>query len=247
MTVILVPYHLDGLLPDLDVPAVPQRLVAAPDLPTGDVYTRVAGLYDALAGEVATAPGVPVVVTGDCLSALGVVAGLQRRGVDPAVVWFDAHGDLHTPDTTTSGYVGGMPLRMLIGDGDRTIATRTGLRPTAPDRVVLVDGRDLDPAERAYLDAGPVRQLPVDDLTAADLPAGPLYLHVDLDVVDPDEVPGLRFPAPGGPSLTAVGAAARRVLDTGRVAGMTLACTWHPGHQAATATEDLVDALLGDM
>ena len=52
-----------------------------------------------------------VVASGDCLTALGTVAGLQAAGADPAVVWFDAHGDVQTPETTSSGYLAGMSLR----------------------------------------------------------------------------------------------------------------------------------------
>jgi len=73
----------------------------------------------------------------------------------------------------------------------------------------------------------------VAELTAATVPDGPVYLHVDLDVVDPGEVPGLLFPAPGGPSLSEVAAAVQRVLDTGRVAAVGLACTWSEYSAAA--------------
>jgi arginase family enzyme len=73
-----------------------------------------------VAVEVDNAPAgaPPVVLSGDCTAAVAVAAGLQRRGVDPAVVWFDAHGDLHTPESSASGYPGGMALRNLLTDGD---------------------------------------------------------------------------------------------------------------------------------
>ena len=66
-----------------------------------------------------------------------------------------------------------------------------------------------------------------------DVPDGPLYVHLDADVIDPAEVPGLRFPAPGGPSAAQIAGALRLLLGTGRVAAVGMACSWHPGHGAA--------------
>jgi arginase len=123
--------------------------------------------------------------------------------------------------------VGGMPLRILVGY--RPEPFPVGLRAIPESRVVLVDARDLDPPEAEYLAVAEIRRTDVDGLTADLLPPGPLVLHLDLDVVDPDELPGLRFPAPGGPAAGGVLAAARRVLQTGRVAALSIGCTWQPG------------------
>jgi arginase len=65
-----------------------------------------------------------VVVSGDCTTALGTVAGLQRAGIDPGIVWFDAHGDVQTVETTASGHPGGLPLRLLTGYRPELIAAR---------------------------------------------------------------------------------------------------------------------------
>ena len=148
-------------------------------------------------------------------------------------MWFDAHGDVQTLETTTSGYLGGMPLRMLVRYRPELMARPLGLRPVAERQVALVDARDLDPPELSYLERSEIRRLRVEDVHARDLPDGPIYLHVDIDVVDPAELPGLRFPAPDGPGLDAVAAALHRVRKTGRVAALGLACTWHAGHGAA--------------
>ena len=81
------------------------------------------------------------------------MAGLQHAGLDPAIVWFDAHGDVQTLETTTSGYLGGLPLRLLMPPGYRPglICDRLGLRPVPEDRVVPAGARDLDPPEADYL------------------------------------------------------------------------------------------------
>jgi arginase len=177
-----------------------------------------------------------VVLSGDCTTALGTVAGLQRAGADPGIVWFDAHGDVQTLETSASGYLGGFPLRQLVGYRPALIATQLGLRPVAEQRVLLVGARDLDPPETAYLGEALIGQAEVAELAAARLPDGPLYVHLDLDVIDAAAVPGLRYPAPGGPGGAQVAAALGLLLATGRVAAVGIACTWHPGRGAAAAT-----------
>lgn len=228
---LLLPYHLDEHLPALEVPLRPE-LTLERELPGGnstDVWTRLAELYNALATHVAelTASGqTPVVQSGDCTTSLGIVAGLQRAGLEPSVVWFDAHGDVQTLETTASGYLGGMPLRMLAGYRPELIGTALGLEPIPEERLVLVDARDLDPPEHEYLRTARIHHTEVAELSADDVPEGPVYLHIDLDVITPDDLPGQVFPAPGGPSVDAVAAAVARVVGTGRVAAVGLACTW---------------------
>jgi arginase len=240
-----VPYHLDEHLPDLDLPRPASDVIAA-DLAAGDPWSRMAVLYDRLADVVAGAVvsgAVPLVLSGDCTTALGTVAGLQRAGCDAGIVWCDAHGDLHTPATTASGYLGGMPLRLLVGACPELIGAGLGLRPVPEDRVLLVGARDLDPPEASYLAGAAIRTCEVAGLDPAALPRGPLYVHLDADVIDPAEIAGLRFPAPGGPDCDAVAAALRLLLGTGRVVAVGLACTWRPGHGAAAAIEPVLAAL----
>lgn len=237
MDVILVPYHLDEHLPDLDFPLEPDVVVAV-ERPAGTAWEHLGTICSNVATHVAAlagAGGHPVVMSGDCAASLGTVAGLQRAGTDAGIVWFDAHGDVQTPETTASGYLAGMPLRLLAGYRPELIAGPLGLRAVPEPRIALVGARDLDPPEAAYLAGSLIRQLPVAGLAVADLPAGPLYLHLDADVIDPAALPGLLFPTPGGPGLEPVLAAVQRVLETGRVAAVGVACTWHAGAGAAAA------------
>jgi arginase len=247
VTVIGVPYHLDEYLPGLDVPLAADTVIS-PEMPSGDVWDHLAALYASLADAVAEAAGTgarPVVVSGDCTTALGTMAGLQRAGIDAGIAWLDAHGDLQTLETTTSGYLGGLPLRLLAGYRPELIAGRLGLRAVPERRITLVGARDLDPPEAAYLAGAQIRQARVEELDTGDLPAGPLYLHVDLDVVDPAELPGLRYPAPGGPGPARVAGALRAALGTGRVAAVGLACTWYPGRSAAARIRPYLEAAFG--
>lgn len=247
MRTITVPYHLDEWLPDLDLPFDAAQTVTA-TLPAGDEWDRLAALYQAVAGPVSSAVTggeVPLVLSGDCITALGTMAGLQAAGTQPAVVWFDAHGDVQTVETTTSGYLAGMSLRLLTEYRPELIATRLGLTAVPEHDILLVDARDLDPPEADYLASAPIRRSGVPGLTAGVLPDGPLYLHVDLDVVDPADLPGLRYPVTPGPSLGQVASALRLVLDTGRVAAVGLACSWYPGHAAAERLRPALTAALG--
>jgi arginase len=251
VAIIFLPYHLDEYVPDLRVPLPAEHELTAvvEELPEGDVWTRLAALYSPTADVVAAhvrEGELPIVISGDCTASLATVAGLQRAGVDAAVVWFDAHGDVQTLETTASGYVGGMPLRMITGYRPDLLTDRLGARPVAEDRVVLVDARDLDPPEAQYLATAPIRRTDVAGLGADMLPDGPLLLHLDVDVVDAGQMPGLRYPVAGGPDIDEVLAACHRVLDTGRVAAIDVGCTWHPDtpdperHRAW-----LIDELLG--
>ncbi|WP_232831995.1 arginase family protein [Nocardiopsis sp. FIRDI 009] len=250
MTILRVPYHLDEYLPDLRPPLPEEAVTVTADLPDGHVWTRMAALHEVVAEHVADhvrAGRVPTVLSGDCMVALGTAAGLQRAGTDASVVWFDAHGDVQTMETSASGYAGGIPLRVLTGYRPDPATDRLGLRDVPEERVLLVDGRDLDPPEAEYLRTSAVRVSAVADVAADALVEGPLLLHVDLDVIDPDQVPGTLFPAPGSPSADAVVGAVRRVMDTGRVAALSVGCTWRsdpeddlPGRARARLLADLL-------
>jgi arginase len=250
VTVIGVPYHLDEYLPDLDLTPEPAELIT-PELPVGEIWSRLAVLYTAVARAVTRGRADdrrPVVVaSGDCLTALGTVAGLQAAGADPAVVWFDAHGDVQTPETTSSGYLAGMSLRLLTEYRPELIAIHLGLRPVPEDRIVLVGARDLDPPEVTYLDQAPIRRREVTGLSVADLPDGPLYVHVDLDVIDAAQLPSLRFPTPGGPDAGQVADALSLLFGTGRVAAVGIACSWFPGHGAARLITPYLEIALANV
>lgn len=247
MTRIAVPYFLTRHEPGVDF-AVALDVVTRLELVDGPGWSPLLPLYESVATAVAAViegGGRPTVVSGDCTVALGTVAGLQRAGHDPGIVWFDAHGDLHTMQSSTSGFLGGMPLRILVGHGLELVAP-LGLHAVPEERVVLVDARDLDPAEREYLRQARMRHLALADLTPRSTPEGPLYVHLDLDIVDPVELPRVRYPAPGGPSLAAVVEAARMLVRTGRVVGLGIACTWSPGTVLGDHVAPLLESLVSD-
>lgn len=166
----------------------------------------------------AAAPARIFSILGTCGAELAPVSHLNARYQgDLAVVWLDAHGDLNTPQSSPSKRFHGMILRTLLGDGD---ADLTGLvaRHLEPAQVVLAGTRDLDPPERDYIKATVVSVVPPEALegspealVAAVRHTGRrhLYIHLDLDVIDPGEFPNVMVPAPGGVSVAAVERALR--------------------------------------
>jgi arginase len=231
MRLLSVPFHLDERLDPFDLGVSADEELTA-DLPPADPWRRMAVLYEQVATAVAAGPA--VVASGDCTTSLGVLAGLQRAGRDPSVVWFDGHADFHTVDTTTSGYLGGMPLALAVGRGELTLPRALGLQPVPEDRVVLVDARDTDPGEHQLLADSAVTRTTVADLATV-VPDGDLYVHLDVDVCTPAEVPDLLYPAEGGSGVDDVLTAVRGLVATGRVAAIGLAATWH--HRAPARPE----------
>jgi arginase len=227
---IVTPWHLDEHIPAFPVPAGVTEAIC-PDLPAGSVPGRMTLLHQAVADAVARAAR-PLVLSGDCPAARGAVAGLQRRYRDLAVVWLDAHGDFNTPAITISGYLGGMALAMLTGRTPELSGDAFGLRPVTDTNVVLADARDLDPAERDALTASQVRRVAADPaaITAAldQLGRTPVYLHLDIDVINSAQLPGLRFPSGPGPSLTQIEDCLSAVCATADVRAACIACAWLP-------------------
>lgn len=144
----------------------------------------------------------PVVLAGNCLTAAGAIAGEQAD----SVVWFDQHADINTPETSTSGFLDGMALATLLGLCWRPLANAIpGFAALKAWRAMLVGARDLDPAEKRLLDEQPVIRAKCAEATGkaaklVEAGARRTHLHVDLDVIDPDDLQVNRYAEPGGPS-----------------------------------------------
>lgn len=142
----------------------------------------------------------PISVAGDCCASIPVLAGICAAGVEPVLVWIDAHADFNTPETSPSQFLGGMPLAMIVGRGPQWMCETVGLKPLAEDRVYLIDARNLDPLERTALDGSAVRRTGMAGIKTLEIRA-PVHLHLDIDVIDSSEAPGSNYPVAGGPSV----------------------------------------------
>ena len=157
----------------------------------------------------------PLVLSGNCsVAAMGALAGLDGG---TAVVWFDAHGDLNTPETTASGFFDGMALSLLLGRCWKEMAARVpGFRPVPVGDVALVGARDLDPGEVSFLREGAVRTISTerglsDFLKAVRPRTSSAYVHVDLDVLDPSVGRANAYAAPQGLTVDEVIQTVRQV------------------------------------
>jgi arginase family enzyme len=140
---------------------------------------------------------VPVLLAADCSVSVTTLPAVARNRPEARVLWLDAHGDYNTPDTSGSGYLGGMCLAAATGEWESGLAD-----PVPVERVVLAGVRDLDAGERELLErsaATVIGSSVVETLVAAKnaLDGAPVFVHLDLDVMDPEQFPAA-VPAPGG-------------------------------------------------
>jgi arginase len=213
-----------GLQTDLPASAtteVPVPLESGDEQGTGIArYTSVQLVRERTSVVLQDVDGPFVVVGGDCgVSAAGIAVAANRHP-DVAVVWFDAHPDLNSPASSPSGAFAGMVLRAAIDNGD-----------IAAERVVLAGARSWDPGEEIFAAESGLRTVGVTDLedpealvdAVAATGADAVYVHIDLDVLDPAELDGLLDPEPFGVSPSALVAAIKALRARFPLAGATLA------------------------
>lgn len=228
--VILTPYFFDDPSPQLETLAQPGWQVNKQPLPEGSKQQRVIPLYHPIAdfvAQTAKAGDRPVSIAGDCCATIPVLAGLERAGLSPTFLWLDSHGDFNTWETTPSGFLGGMPLAMMIGWGEQTLCDAVGLKPYPQDQIILTDGRDLDPGEIENLKRSKLHHVPnLEALLSHPLLDRPLYVHFDMDILNPNEVPAMSYKAEGGPSSAEVKKFFRELVKRNIIA--VSVTTWTP-------------------
>ena len=162
------------------------------------------------AAEARSSARMPLVLGGNCNTAVGGVSGVAGKGC--GLVWFDAHGDFCTPETTASGFMDGMGLAMLTGRCWRNVLSSVpGYIPVSDSETAIVGARDLDPWEIDDLAASDITQITVQEIRNKGVEdafapfvkkladdVDQVYLHIDLDVHDPVEAPANYYNAPGG-------------------------------------------------
>lgn len=177
----------------------------------------------------------PLVLGGDHSVAVGSIGGLASLRGPGAVLWFDAHGDLNTPETTPSGNVHGMPLAAALGRAGAAFESERWPLPSVdPERVALIGVRSLDPGEREVVKETGVAVYTIADVDrrgvepvlaeALERVSGAPFVHisVDLDVVDPDVAPGVGSPVRGGFSYREAHLMMELVAESGLLTSLEL-------------------------
>lgn len=186
----------------------------------------------------------PLVLSGDCLSVIGCLAGLRKSGMRSNLLWFDAHGDFHTHETTLSGHLGGMPLAMISGRGDQSLLHAVGLDALPDNRISLVGARDLESGEReALFRSGIRRAARVTELLDALTSDEQFWVHFDTDYINPADAPAMRYPAPGGASAMETKTDFSLLADRVNIVGVSVSA-WAPhldvnGQTAATCWDTI--------
>jgi len=197
-----------GDLPAARTHQVPVPAAAGESLGTGvNRFSSLAAVREATEAELALLDGPVVTIGGDCGVELASVQHALAAHPDDevAVVWFDAHADLNTVESSPSGAFTGMVARALLGDAPDGLAA-TGAARLSPGRLVLAGTRELDDGESTFIEEAGIRVVGVADLddpqriveAVAATGATAVYVHIDLDVLDPSAIDGVGSPVPFG-------------------------------------------------
>jgi arginase len=194
-----------------DLPASATRVVSVPAgageaQDTGVLrFTALHQILESQTQVLGQTTGRVITIGGDCGVELAAIPHALRQAESSlvAIVWFDAHGDLHTPSSSPSHTFSGMVLRTLLGEGSQALVPA---HPLSADSVVLVGVRSLDDEEAEFIQSAGIRSMRPDELREPEnllaqisaMGATHVYLHIDLDVIDPIDFQGIGYPEPFG-------------------------------------------------
>ncbi|MFN7622970.1 MAG: arginase [Acidobacteriota bacterium] len=186
------------------------------------------------------AGAVPIVLGGDHSIAIGTVSGLasfyRQKNQRVGVIWFDAHGDMNTPETSPSGNIHGMPFAVILGNGAPELTGIAGFSPKVhPEDCVLIGARSVDTEEARLMRASGVRIYTMREIDERGMSAvmdeavilasrhtAGFHVTMDMDFVDPSYAPGVGTPVPGGPTYRESHLAMEKVADSGRMLSFEL-------------------------
>jgi arginase len=221
---------------NVQVPVAETRAAGNPRLKYLDQIVAGATELAAKTRSAVAAGSVPVVLGGDHSIALGSISGVAIALGTIGVIWFDAHADFNTTETSPSGNIHGMILASLAGYGEPALVNVGSPGPhVSPGRIVIVGARDLDAGERDLLrqagvhvrsmseiDRRGIRDVTCEAIALASDGANGLHVSFDMDVVDPTEAPGVGTPVPGGMTYREAHLAMELVAESGRLVAMDL-------------------------
>ncbi|MBA2452438.1 MAG: arginase family protein [Chloroflexia bacterium] len=257
-------YTASGVYQSIDVPVTVIEPRFPEDRRTGEPTDDLGLMGAAIASAAANARregnGV-MMVGGDCSHITGVLGGLQDvygPNARIGLVWFDAHGDFNTPNTTFSGMLGGMPVAVSAGLAYPRWREMSHIAAPIPtDRILMVDVRNLDEPEEALIRAtditiaAPAPGFPGADLKQAvtELAANcdMLYFHIDSDILDEAFVPNHGTREPNGPDLQQVQDAIETVMATGKVVAYAVVSVYAEGEGSETSVQSGIELLRGGL
>lgn len=176
----------------------------------------------------------PLILAGNCNTTVGAISGLTIK--NPGLIWFDAHGDFNTPETTTSGFLDGMGLSMITGWCWQEITKKiSGYRQLPEDQVILVGARDFDKTELSRLKSSKITHLHWNELRKLGIDksmnsalhdlsrkVSHVYIHVDMDVHDPNQAPANLYQPEGGLNPTEVRDTVRTIASRFNICGASV-------------------------
>jgi arginase len=250
---IALPYHLGRR--DIEVGRGPTKILESSRRPCQIVeransfsteMDAVADVNTQLARAVRVHPGPAIVLAGNCNSCVGTLAGISNPQV--GIVWFDAHGDFNTPETTVSGALEGMSLAMATGGCHDDLRRRIGLLDPVPEEnCLLVATRSLDAKEAVRLNQSAISRAGLERLPEAietlSQRVSAVYVHLDLDVMDPALSPGVNFQEPGGITPEEFYRAVGRIPARVPIAAVTIA-NFNPDRDREDRTLTVVHRVL---
>ena len=176
----------------------------------------------------------PIILAGNCNTTVGAISGLPSKNL--GLIWFDAHGDFNTPETTTSGFLDAMGLSMITGQCWKgMVKTIPGYRPLPEDQVLLIGARDFDDMEYSRLVSSEIAHLRWDEIRKIGVEeamnphlhrlsrkVGQVYLHVDMDVHDANLAPANLYKPDDGLTPMEVKDAVRSISSQFHICGASV-------------------------
>jgi arginase len=205
----------------------------------------------------------PIILGGDHSISIGSIAGVTKHIKNLGVIWFDAHGDMNTEDTTPSGNIHGMPLACSLGLGNETLTHIGGFAPKLrAENVVIVGARSIDPEERELIKAQNItcftmheidkmgmKKVMEEAIRIASNGTDGIHLSLDLDSIDPDMAPGVGTPVLGGVTYREGHLAMEMLYQSGKVVSCDVVEVnpiLDEQNKTARTAVDLVCSLLGE-
>lgn len=214
--------------------------------------------------EVIQKDSFPLILGGDHSMAIGTLAGVAKSYKNLGLIWYDAHGDLNTPETSPSGNIHGMPLAASLGYGEERFTEIGGYSPKVkPENIIIIGARDLDPGEKDFIKEKGIKVYTMHEIDRIGMPqiiedtnqyfeeqgVDGVHLSFDLDAIDPLDAPGVGTPVPGGVTFREAHLAMEMLAETGKITSaefVEVNPILDERNKTGTLAVDLIGSLFGE-